>query len=99
MSQLKRNPFKRTPAGLAKTVKNPLSHLTDKAIGYNDSQQDSEVQSVCDSESDGIHVLSHSPTPTEENNANKAVNTHKKMSLLLILFDFFFIFVIRQHNK
>lgn len=42
-SQGKRNPFKRGATGASKLINNPLSHLTDKAIGFNDSQgQDSQ---------------------------------------------------------
>lgn len=42
-SQGKRNPFKRGTSGPSKLINNPLSHLTDKAIGFNDSQnQDSQ---------------------------------------------------------
>ncbi|KAG4078619.1 hypothetical protein HA402_015209 [Bradysia odoriphaga] len=42
-SQGKRNPFKRGAGGASKLTKNPLSHLTEKAIGFSDSQsQDSQ---------------------------------------------------------
>lgn len=40
ISQIKRNPFKRSSVGTPKSsIQNPLSHLTDKAIGYSDSQE------------------------------------------------------------
>lgn len=34
---MKRNPFKKTPQSVNKTVNNPLKHLTDNAIGYDSS--------------------------------------------------------------
>lgn len=37
MSQQKRNPFKKSLKS-SKEIKNALSHLTNKAIGFNDSQ-------------------------------------------------------------
>lgn len=47
MSQTKRNPFKRGGLSSAsKSVTNPLSHLTDKAIGFNDSQSQNGINGV-----------------------------------------------------
>ncbi|KAJ6644470.1 WD repeat and HMG-box DNA-binding protein 1 [Pseudolycoriella hygida] len=67
-SQGKRNPFKRGGGGAAKLISNPLSHLTDKAIGFNDSQsQGSESLN-------GLHPLENDETINNENIENESQN-------------------------
>lgn len=73
ISQIKRNPFKRSSIGTPKSsTQNPLSHLTDKAIGYSDSQE-----SMFDShDSQAIVEIDDSQTKTDsiDNIENKASN-------------------------
>lgn len=72
MSQYKRNPFKR--AGLSgsnsKPVVNPLSHLTDKAIGFNDS----ESSGIAPLDSGGEdYATAMTPTTTVVNESSQAI--------------------------
>lgn len=63
MSQTKRNPFKRGGVSSAsKSVTNPLSHLTDKAIGFNDSQSQNGMNGVSPLDSEHTVILDSVPT-------------------------------------
>lgn len=42
ISQLKRNPFKKTPQSGIKAANNPLKHLTDNILGFDSQDQNEE---------------------------------------------------------
>lgn len=67
MSQTKRNPFKRGGLSSAsKSVTNALSHLTDKAIGFNDSQSQSCMSGVSTLDNETTEILATAPTVSTE---------------------------------
>lgn len=81
MSQYKRNPFKRGGASNSKSAtSNPLSHLTDKAIGFTDADDSSGVAPLeCNDSENAMMQTSSSAATTEppsqdENSENNAVN-------------------------
>lgn len=63
ISQTKRNPFKRAGlSAISKPVTNPLSHLTDKAIGFNDTQSQSGINGVSLLDSETTVIIDSEPT-------------------------------------
>lgn len=66
VSQLKRNPFKKTPQSANKNASNPLKHLTQSALGFDtndDIANDHSVDSQTN-EKENTSVSNGSSTPT-----------------------------------
>lgn len=74
ISQLKRNPFKKTPQSANKIVKNPLKHLTDSAIGF-DSQDSLCTDNDSYNNSENSEVIQTESLPSENINPNQMVGT------------------------
>lgn len=82
MSQFKRNPFKRGggASNSKSATSNPLSHLTDRAIGFTDADDSSGVAPLeCDDSENATMQTSSSaattaPPSQDENSENNAVN-------------------------
>lgn len=83
VSQLKRNPFKKTPQSAAKQINNPLKHLTDNVAGY-DSQDGIALSESNDSEKSTPTPTNGTPDSVSENtNPNQNVRNfyHLKMTI------------------
>lgn len=67
ISQIKRNPFKKTSDSGKKSISNPLKHLTDSALGYDSQEPDSQV--IADSQLDNVAV-----SMNDKENSNDKTN-------------------------
>lgn len=77
ISQLKRNPFKKTPTSSGNVVSSTFKHLTETAIGF-DSQETQDI------DFDSVSAIAQD---TEKENLNTENNT-PKASVRLFFFNF-----------
>lgn len=65
VSQLKRNPFKKTPQSAGKVANNPLRHLTENALGFDavENGDESAAVSGVSREKENTSVANGSSTP------------------------------------
>lgn len=82
ISQLKRNPFKKTPQSSGKVVSNQFKHLTESALGF-DSQETQDIDfdnlplSTNSTATNG-QVNGKENSSTENNSPKPAVNIQKE---------------------
>lgn len=77
VSQLKRNPFKKTPQTAQKQTYNPLKHLTDNVAGF-DSQD-----SLADTPTDSENIADTTPSTTASHPNSENSNPYQNVAYVI----------------